>query len=82
MYTVTFLFKQGRRCFALAVEYSNPIRIDHVTCDELLTIVVLALVIRIVHGRGPTAVCHEITSISLKMTFNVALILKLVSTLF
>ena len=53
MYTVTFPFTQGRRCFPyIWIKSGSTMWL----CDELLTIVVLALVNWFVHGRVPTAV--------------------------
>ena len=52
-YTVTFPFTQGRGCFPnIWIKSGSTTWL----CDELLTIVVLALVNRFVHGRVPTAV--------------------------
>ena len=52
-YTVTFPFTQCRRCFPnMWIQSGSTMWL----CDELLTIVVLALVNRFVHGRVQTAV--------------------------
>ena len=52
-YTVTFLFTQGRRCFPnIWIQSGSTMWL----CDELLTIVMLELVNRFVHGRVPSPV--------------------------
>ena len=40
-------------------------------CDELLTIVVLTLVNRFVHGRVPTAVSFKNTLNTLRVVYNI-----------
>ena len=55
-YSVTFPFTQGRRCFPnIWIQSGSTTWL----CDELLTIVVLALVNRFVNGRVPTAVTEN-----------------------
>ena len=52
-YTVTFPFTQGRRCFSdIWIQSGSTMWL----CDKLLTIVVLPLVNRFVHGSVPLAV--------------------------
>ena len=51
-----FPLQTGRHCFTLAVEYLNPIRIDHVTLWWAADNRCAWLVNRFVHGRVPSPV--------------------------